>query len=187
MNVSSRKTARHITNSTAIISISCKLKSEIPKRLIFSKLMKLKFLKHRSPISIPVFMTMNSAIRRGLNGREILNRSIIDTAVRIHTLRVEYSTSDKENIRIHITDIIILSTIVNPAGMAFFRILKRNIPFILSLFGSSASIRDGIPIVNALISVYCIGINGYGAVIKINSRARSMENIVLEINNVAER
>ena len=35
-------------------------------------------------------------------------------------------------------------------------------PFILSLFGSNASTKDGIPIVTVLINVSWIGIIGYG-------------------------
>ena len=50
-------------------------------------------------------------------------------------------------------------------------------PFILSLFGSNASTKDGIPIVTVLINVSWIGIKGYGILTNKNIEKEISENI----------
>ena len=56
--------------------------------------------------------------------------------------------------------IIIINTIMNDVGIDFLNTFVRKLPVTFFLFGSSASMNDGIPIVNALVSVSWTGING---------------------------
>ena len=64
---------------------------------------------------------------------------------------------------------------VNAGGAAFFKTFFKKFPFTLSLFGSKASTKDGIPIVTALARVNCTGINGYGISINRKRKARIQE------------
>ena len=59
-----------------------------------------------------------------------------------------------------IDKIIIFITIVRPAGKALLNTFIEKFPFILSLLGSKANMKDGIPIVKQLVSVNCIGSKG---------------------------
>ena len=55
----------------------------------------------------------------------------------------------------------IFTTVVIPLGIALLITFMKNLPFTLDLFGSSARINAGIPIVKLFIKVICIGIKGY--------------------------
>ena len=56
----------------------------------------------------------------------------------------------------------ILTTVVKAVGMDLLITFCINRPFTLSLFGSSAKMKDGIPIHTKAIRLNWIGINGYG-------------------------
>lgn len=75
---------------------------------------------------------------------------------------------------------------VSPVGNAFDITFFKKYPFILSLFGSNASINDGIPIVTTLIKLNCIGTNGYDSPINKNISASTVEYIVFTKNNDAD-
>ena len=49
--------------------------------------------------------------------------------------------------------IIIDKTIINDVGIAFLNTLVRKFPVTFFLFGSSASMKEGMPIVNAFVNV----------------------------------
>ena len=68
----------------------------------------------------------------------------------------------------------IFSTIVNAVGIDLLIILKKKCFFTLFSFGSSAKIRDGIPIVVTLVKVNWIGTNGYGKEINIKQTASNV-------------
>ena len=55
----------------------------------------------------------------------------------------------------------IFTTVVIPLGIALLITFTKNLPLILDLFGSNASIKAGIPIVKLFIKVICIGMKGY--------------------------
>ena len=74
-----------------------------------------------------------------------------------------------------LTEKSIENTIEIAAGNDLLTIFLNIFPLILSRFGSRASIKEGIPMVKALISVICIGINGYGAGIIKNKIANKNE------------
>ena len=67
--------------------------------------------------------------------------------------------------------------IVIPAGRAILNTFDRNLPLILSKFGSSERINDGTPIVNMLIKVICEGFSGYFSTLITENTARSSEKI----------
>ena len=76
----------------------------------------------------------------------------------------------------------ILKTIDKAHGKAFVIIFINNRPFILSLLGSRAKTKDGMPMVSTLVNVICIGINGYGMFINKKTMARRVAYIVLTKN-----
>ena len=76
----------------------------------------------------------------------------------------------------------ILSATVIPVGNDLEITFLKKFPLIRALFGSRASINDGIPIVTVLINVSCIGTNGYASPINKNMRASIVEYIVFTKN-----
>ena len=77
------------------------------------------------------------------------------------TAKVEKYVESKLNILDTKDKINILNTTVKAAGIALFIIFIKKLPLILSLFGSKANTKDGIPIVKTFIRVICIGSKGY--------------------------
>ena len=76
------------------------------------------------------------------------------------TLKLEKYLSD---ITLNLFNIvkIVIDRITNAAvGKDFEITFFKKLPLILSLLGSNASIKDGIPIVTTLIKVNCIGMKG---------------------------
>lgn len=94
------------------------------------------------------------------SGREILYISIIPMNDVKNTVNNEYLYSEIFKNTYIPTQTISIQITVKAAGTDFFIIFLNKLPDILSLLGSSARINDGMPIVIALISVICIGING---------------------------
>ena len=90
---------------------------------------------------------------------------------------VEIHSASILNTRPKITIALTEINIVSPAGAAILSTLDRKFPLILLVFGSSASMNDGTPIVNALIKVSCLGFNGYESTLIIENMARRIENI----------
>ena len=115
------------------------------------------------------------------SGREILYISIIPMNDVKNTVNNEYLYSEIFKNTYIPTQTISTQTTVKAAGTDFFTIFLNKLPCIRSLLGSSAKINDGIPIVIALISVICIGINGYVTEIIINIIESKNEYIVLVI------
>ena len=70
---------------------------------------------------------------------------------------------------------ITLKTTVNPAGMDLLNTFCINLPFTLSLFGSKAKMKEGIPIHTREIRLSCIGIKGYLSFKKTNKTAKRLE------------
>ena len=107
--------------------------------------------------------TLTSQIIDFLNlfkGREMLYISIIPTNEVKNTVNNEYLYCEILKNSYIPTQTLSIQITVKAAGMDFFTIFLNKLPDILSLLGSSARINDGMPIVIALISVICIGING---------------------------
>lgn len=69
----------------------------------------------------------------------------------------------------------IFTITVSAVGIDLLITFPINFPFIRSLFGSNASINDGIPIHTSEIKLNCIGINGYFALINTNNIASIVE------------
>ena len=65
------------------------------------------------------------------------------------------------------------------AGSARKSTLRRNFPLTRLSFGSMARMNDGMPMVTALTSVSCAGLNGYGSVAKSVKNARQNEKMFL--------
>ena len=66
-----------------------------------------------------------------------------------------------------------LKTTVKAVGKLLLTIFNKNFPFTKSLFGSKAKMKDGIPIVNPVIKVSCIGIKKYFEEIMMLNRIKS--------------
>ena len=76
---------------------------------------------------------------------------------------------------------------VNPPGIAFDNTLKRNFPSMRRWFGSKARNVEGIPIVNKLINVTCVGCKGYVTAKIIAKTDISKEKIFFTRNKLEER
>lgn len=76
------------------------------------------------------------------------------------THKLEYCSSETISFLFKIAKTNILRITVSPTGKALTITFFKNSPFILSLFGSKAKIKDGKPIVMVPIRLICIGTNG---------------------------
>lgn len=79
-----------------------------------------------------------------------------------------------------------IATVI-PVGIDLDITFLKKFPLTLSLLGSKAKIKDGMPIVIALINVNCIGTKGYAFPINKNINASIVEYIVFTKNSEAER
>ena len=104
----------------------------VPNRIFLIKLNGLQILKSKPRPHIPVRITQ-----------------IVDVS-----LEGKLKTCDN-NIVASIS-----RTIIMAQGRALLIILTNKFPFTLSLLGSKASIKEGMPIVNTLVRVICMGIKG---------------------------
>ena len=95
----------------------------------------------------------NSAPRSALNGRQSLNISINPTANATMTESVETCGFVKFRGPLNSVKNKTPRIIVRAEGNDFFKTFAKKLPLMRSLFGSSASINDGIPIVIELINV----------------------------------
>lgn len=102
---------------------------------------------------MPAVQTASIAARNALTGIEsLITRSIHEIAV-VYTQTVENSGVGKA-INLHtIAAEIIFVTTQTTAGSALAIILNVKLPLIMFLLGCKASIKDGIPTVNAPIRV----------------------------------
>jgi hypothetical protein len=105
----------------------------------------------------------NSAPRSALNGRQSLNISINPTANATMTESVETCGFVKFSGPLNSVKNKTPRIIVRAEGNDFFKTFAKKLPLIRSLFGSSASTNDGIPIVSELTNVRWIGSNGIGS------------------------
>ena len=143
-------------------------------------------LKNTTPIINPMHIEVNKNFLNKLNGLHTLNKSkklIKDVEIthKVEIFLLEIPMLPKTN-EIRTT----LITIEIPPGKALFIILCKKLPLILSLFGSSAKIKEGIPIVSTLVNVICIGSNGYCMCINKKSIASNVEYTVLTKNSDAD-
>ena len=92
--------------------------------------------------------------------------------VEIHSLFISKTSPN-------ITRELTLINVVIPAGAAVLNTLVRNLPFIRLLLGSRDTTKDGMPMVNMLISVICDGVSGYESTFMTENNARNSENIFL--------
>ena len=95
----------------------------------------------------------NNAHRIQLNGKETFRRTNKPANPVIITANVEISALLNGTYEHNTASITILKTMVKAPGMDFRITFTIYFPFILSLFGSKANIREGAPIVKALIRV----------------------------------
>ena len=120
-------------------------------------------------------MVPKSAPRSALNGTQSLNISMKPTVNATMTESVEtcscVSPSCCWNRQRNRTP----RTMVKAEGNDFLSTFVRKFPCMRSLFGSSASTKDGAPIVSALTKVRWIGSKGYEAGRKMNSTPRMIE------------
>ena len=79
-----------------------------------------------------------------------------------------------------------IATVI-PVGIDLDITFLKKFPLTLSLFGSKAKIKDGMPIVIVLINVNCIGTKGYAFPINKNINASIVEYMVFTKNSEAER
>ena len=91
------------------------------------------------------------------------------------TLIVEYASFD---IMLHLLSIAIIKMLnitVIAVGKAFDIIFFKKFPWILSLFGSKANKKEGIPIATSDIKLICTGSNGYSELKNKNNTAKTLE------------
>ena len=88
------------------------------------------------------------------------------------------SSGNKLNIFFIIRSIIMFITTVSEDGIHLDSIFIIKFPLTILLFPSSASMNDGIPIVNIVIRVNCIGIKKYLVPVTIQINIRNIVNIV---------
>lgn len=93
----------------------------------------------------------NKVKRIGFNGLLILYNNIKPVKTVKITARVEICSCVKLNIGPNMVISIIFPTIVIEEGKDFPSMFIKKFPLILSLFGSKASIKEGIPIVTMLV------------------------------------
>lgn len=118
-------------------------------------------LKTKMPQDKPKTMVAKRISFNKLNGLQILyniNKPVYEVNI---TDRVEATSAGSLNIKEKAQTNKIFATTVIAPGKEFFNIFKKKLPFNLSLVGSNERIKDGIPIVKALVNVICIGIKGY--------------------------
>ena len=98
-----------------------------------------------------------------MNGFEILYKWINPIAPVVNTARAFVIDGVVSKYCLNIKIIIILRNTVKLAGILFLNIFnKKLLPSTNDLFGSSAKINDGIPMVVPVISVSWIGTKKYG-------------------------
>ena len=104
--------------------------------------------------------TPNKAPRRPLNGVLILNSMIKPVKQVSTTAKVDMSwlESPKGPLRAHSSTM--LAVMVKAAGMLCRMTFKMNLPRSLSLLGSKARMKEGVPMVKVEISVCCTGWKG---------------------------
>ena len=117
-----------------------------------------KFVKNIIHIKDAVISAINKDNLSLFRGSEILYICINPVVASNNTANVDVSISFRFNILDANSISIVLITTVIDVGNATLDILNKKLGFTFSLFGSNASINDGIPIVNTLIKVNCIGI-----------------------------
>ena len=112
-----------------------------------------RFLKTTTPNRNIQIKLTNKILLSVLKGTLMRYRSINPVNPVSNTAKVETSSlliliTSGRNVIINI-----LHTIVKAVGNDFFRTFMMILPFILSLFGSKASMNDGIPMVTILVRV----------------------------------
>ena len=134
-----------------------------------------KPLNNSMEIPNAALMTEKRIFRVKLNGVHSLNSSRKPfRPVRI-TQSVDISTAVSGTIfDVAVTESMEM-TMVRAHGSAFFIMLKNKLPSMRLLLGSSASTNDGMPMVNMLMSVIWMGMNGYGVWKNRNKIASSVE------------
>ena len=105
-------------------------------------------------------MLQNNIFLNLLNGTDILYMSIIPISEVTVVVKSAYFWRDISKTEYIPTQITSAKTIVKAVGSDLPIIFLNSFPLIRSLFGSSASTNEGIPIVTVLISVICIGMKG---------------------------
>lgn len=108
-----------------------------------------------------ITMAVYNKVLNILNGLHILYNKINPVRAVITTEIVDVVSLFKFKYDDNIMTNIILNTIVRAAGIDFLIMANKKSPFILSQFDSNAKTKEGIPIVNTLVKVNCIGENGY--------------------------
>lgn len=106
-----------------------------------------------APRKKPEAIKRKRSFRNQFMGRLILNRIIKPIVPDSVTERVEVSPAESRNRAEQAIVRRTPQTIVRAPGIALERTLLKKCPCIRSLFGSRAKTKDGIPIVNMLISV----------------------------------
>ena len=112
--------------------------------------------KSLKPINIPIKPAINTVIKQNLNlfkGKHILNNNKKPVNPVIITHNVDICTSFNLKKLPNIEIATIFKTIVNDVGKDRLKTLIRKLPLILSLLGSKAKIKEGIPIVKTLVKV----------------------------------
>ena len=132
----------------------------INKDLAFNSASENISLPNIIPAANPLDINIISTFLMLFNGRDILkSKSKPVYPVKITEI---VKNSSILNLKIFVANMTdkMLSTTLIAAGIDLLIIFIKKLPFILSLLGSKAKMKDGIPIVNILINVICIGING---------------------------
>ena len=112
-----------------------------------------RLVKFKIPMPKSTLIVQIRDFLKVFSGKDILYISIIPIIPVNITFIVEYLFSDMPNNKYIVTDTKIDNTIDSAAGRDLFRMFLNKLPFILSRLLSSASTKDGIPIVRPLMSV----------------------------------
>ena len=135
--------------------------------------------------AIPNTMTVIKAMCRPLAGFATFPKIMNPTSPTRMVQAVEMHTGSISNTCPKTTKELTLIKVVIPAGAAILKTLPKNVPLIKFLFGSRESTKDGMPMVNILISVICDGFNGYDKTLIMEKSANSSEKMFFVKNKLA--
>ena len=144
------------------------------------------FSNPNTAIRNEIIIEINNVVLIIFNGFDILYICMNPIVPNSSTASVDISCCDSLKWFEVINNNIVENNIVIDVGNATDATFIKNLPFTFSLFGSSARINAGIPIVNTLVNVNCIGINGYVFFININSINKSIAYNVFVIKRDAD-
>ena len=128
--------------------------------------------------------TKNNDVLNIFNGWHIFQSNSNPIIAVVPTDILEYTDGDKFKTDFSIKQNMIFALIVIAAGKDFFNILEKIDLDIADVLDSNANKNDGVPTVNALINISCLGLNGSDIPKNIDITIKIAEYIVLTKNKL---